>query len=303
MKTIGILLDLMLTAAVSRQTVFPLKVSENKRYLVDSAGKPFFVLGDTPWFLQKLPIEDVRRIMDDRKAKGFNTLFLEILDDSAMPSRDAHGIVSFDPETDITQPVEAYWRYADQVMDEAEQRGFFVIQNSIWFGAGKGLWMHHVTPEKCRIYGEFLAKRFARFKNVMWMHVGDRNPDAHLAASARELANAFDRHAPDQLQTVHLEHEFASATHFNEDEWLDINMAYTYGASYLHVLPEYQRKDPIRPVILGETGYEGEDNAITLLPDAKQGDLWNPYRIRRNEYWAVLSGDLWLLRGHAAVAF
>jgi hypothetical protein len=41
---------------------------------------------------------------------------------------------------------------------------------------------------------------------------------------------------------------------------------------------------------LGETGYEDEPNAIELLPDAKRGDLWNPYRIRRNAWWAVLSG-------------
>ena len=39
---------------------FPLKVSENGHYLEDSAGKPFFVMGDTPWFIQKLKIEDVR---------------------------------------------------------------------------------------------------------------------------------------------------------------------------------------------------------------------------------------------------
>jgi hypothetical protein len=92
------------------------------------------------------------------------------------------------------------------------------------------------------------------------------------------------------LHTAHNAHEFASSAFFHQESWLNVNMAYTYGASYLHVLPEYQRKDPVRPVILGETGYEGEPNAIELLPDAKKGDLWNPYRIRRNAWWAVLSG-------------
>ena len=48
-------------------------------------------------------------------------------------------------------------------------------------------------------------------------------------------------------------------------------MAYTYAASYLQVTKEYQRKDPVRPVILGETGYEDEPNAIERLPDAKEG--------------------------------
>ena len=89
-----------------------------------------------PWFLQKCRLEDVRLVLDDRKAKGFNTLFLEILDDSAIPSRDAYGNVAFAPETDITRPVEAYWRYADAVMEEAERRGFFVILSDLWYGGG-----------------------------------------------------------------------------------------------------------------------------------------------------------------------
>jgi len=277
-------------SADEAKPAYPLKVSPNRRYLIDQKGRPFFVLGDTPWFIQKQKMEDVRMLMDDRVAKGYNTLFLELLDDEHIPPIDGQGNKAFSPETDITKPIEAFWDYTEQVMGEAEKRGLFVIQNSIWFGAGNGLWMHYVTPENSRIYGEFIAKRFARFKNVMWMHVGDRNPNAHLTACARELAEAFDRYAPHQLQTVHLEHEFASATHFNEDPWLDVNLAYTYGAAYVHVLPEYERKSPVRPVILAETGYEDEPNAIELLPDAKRGELWNPYRIRRNAWWGVLSG-------------
>ena len=270
--------------------VFPLKLSDDRRYLVDDQGKPFFVLGDTPWFLQRLPIADVRRVMDDRRAKGFNTLFLEILDDSRMPSRDADGHVAFRPETDITRPVEAYWQYADTVMEEAARRGFFVIMSDLWYGYGKGLWMHHVTPASAAAYGHFLGKRYAHRQNLMWMHCGDRNPDERLAECARRLAQALKREAPRQLHTAHLSPGFASAAFFAAEPWLDVNMAYTYGPSYRHVAPEYERKDPVRPVILGETGYEGEPNEIELLPDAKKGDLWTPYRIRRNAYWAVLSG-------------
>jgi hypothetical protein len=278
------------TASNSGGTAFPLKVSESHRYLVDSRGKPFFLLGDTPWFLQKLPLEDVRRVLEDRKAKGFNTLFLEILDDSHLPSRDAYGKVSFEPELDITRPVEAYWKYADTVMDEVTKQGFFVIMSDLWYGYGKGLWMHHVTPESARIYGHFLGRRYARFQNLMWMHVGDRNPDQRLFDSANELARAIRQEAPHHLHTAHMEHEFSSADFFNREPWLDVNMAYTYGASYLQVTKEYRRQDPVRPVILGETGYEDEPNAIELLPDAKRGDLWTPYRIRRNAWWAILSG-------------
>jgi Protein of unknown function (DUF4038)/Putative collagen-binding domain of a collagenase len=269
---------------------FPLKASPNRRYLVDQHGHPFFLLADTPWFLQKLPLPDVRRILDDRQAKGFNTLFLEILDDSHLPSRDAYGKAAFQPPLDITHPVEAYWRYADTVMEEATRRGFFIIMSDLWFGAGRGLWMHHVTPASARRYGRFLGRRYARFKNLMWMQCGDRNPDQRLAACTRELAHALREAAPQQLQTAHLAHEFASATFFAHDRWLDVDLAYTYAAAYLQVAREYERTNPVRPIILGETGYEGEPNAIELLPDAKPGNLWTPFRIRRQEYWAVLSG-------------
>jgi Protein of unknown function (DUF4038)/Putative collagen-binding domain of a collagenase len=269
---------------------FPLRVSDNRRYLVDAEAKPFFLLGDTPWFLQRLPIEDARRIMDDRKAKGFNTLFLEILDDSRIPSRDAHGSVAFQPETDITRPVEAYWKYADAVLDEAASRGFFVIMSDLWYGYGNGLWMHHVTPESARVYGHFLGNRYKRFTNLMWMHCGDRNPNERLMECTRQLARAMKQEAPGQLHTAHLAPEHASSVFFANELWLDVNLAYTYGVSCKHVLPEYQRTGPVRPVFLGETGYQGEPNSIELLPDAKSGDLWTPYLIRRNAYWAVLSG-------------
>jgi Protein of unknown function (DUF4038)/Putative collagen-binding domain of a collagenase len=270
--------------------VFPLKVSGNHRYLVDSQGKPFFLLADTPWFLQKLPLDDVRRVMDDRLAKGFNTLFLEILDDRRLPSRDAYGHVAFEPALDITKPAEPYWRYTDTVMEEAAKRGFFVIMSELWYGSGRGLWMHHVAPDSARTYGRFIGRRYARFENLMWMHCGDRNPDERLSECANQLAEAIRKEAPYQLHTAHMAHEFSSADFFAGQPWLDVNMAYTYAASYVQVSKEYKRDNPVRPIILGETGYEGEPNAIELLPDAKKGDLWTPYRIRRNAYWAILSG-------------
>lgn len=267
-----------------------LKLSKNRRYLVDASDRPFFILGDTPWFVQYHRIEDVRRILDDRQKLGFNTLFLELLDDTRMPSKDGYSNVAFDPETDITRPVEAYWKYAEAVLDEVTQRGFFIILSELWYGYGKGLYLHHVTPEKAKIYGDFIGRRFARFRNLMWMHAGDHNPDARLAECTRTLAKHIHAAAPHQLHTVHNAPENASSFFHHDDPWLSVDLCYTYGASHLHVLPEYQRQPPIHPVILGETGYEDEPNDIFRLPDAKKDELWTPYRIRRNAWWAVTSG-------------
>jgi hypothetical protein len=42
--------------------------------------------------------------------------------------------LAFQPDTDITKPVEPYWHYAQQVMDEAENHSKFVILSMDGFG-------------------------------------------------------------------------------------------------------------------------------------------------------------------------
>src|SRR5580704_6152422 len=57
------------------QAVFPLKLSENHRYLVDQNGKPFLMVGDTPQGLMgRLTEEDAEYYFADREAHGFNTM-------------------------------------------------------------------------------------------------------------------------------------------------------------------------------------------------------------------------------------
>src|SRR5580700_1032925 len=54
--------------------VFPLKVSANKRYLVDQKGLPFLIVGDTPQGLMgRLSEQDAETYFADREANGFNT--------------------------------------------------------------------------------------------------------------------------------------------------------------------------------------------------------------------------------------
>jgi len=55
--------------------VYPLKVSDNRRYLVDQSGTPFLIVGDTPQGLMgRLSEEDAAFYFADREAHGFNTL-------------------------------------------------------------------------------------------------------------------------------------------------------------------------------------------------------------------------------------
>jgi hypothetical protein len=275
---------------VGIKSVSKFQVSDNHRYLIDEKGNPFFIMGDTPWFIQKLKIDDVRLVLDDRWEKGYNSLLLEILDDSNIPSVDGNGNKAFETDTDITRPNESYWKYADLILEEADKRGFFISINPIWYGWGQGLWIHHINPENMADYGEFLGKRFSRFRNIMWLHAGDRNPDDRLDVCTRIIVKQIKQYAPHHLHTVHNAHEYSSSDFYGQEDWLDVNSGYTYGKSYLHILPEYYRSHPVKPVILCETGYEAEPNDIHSLQDPDSGPIWTPYLIRRNAWWAVFSG-------------
>jgi len=58
----------------SSAPVFPLKVSANKRYLVDQKNVPFLIVGDTPQGLMgRLNEHDAEIYFADREAHGFNT--------------------------------------------------------------------------------------------------------------------------------------------------------------------------------------------------------------------------------------
>src|SRR5688572_6612345 len=53
----------------------PLKLSENKRYLMTGDGQPFFWLGDTAWELfHRLNREDADRYLQNRAGKGFTVI-------------------------------------------------------------------------------------------------------------------------------------------------------------------------------------------------------------------------------------
>src|ERR1700726_1085188 len=61
--------------SVAAQASYPLKLSENHRYLVDQNGKPFLIVGDTPQGLMgRLNEQDAEYYFADREAHGFNAL-------------------------------------------------------------------------------------------------------------------------------------------------------------------------------------------------------------------------------------
>ncbi len=69
------LLLCILIHTVNSQTVFPLRVSDNKRYFVDRNNKPFLYHAETGWQIyNRLTTEEARIYLIKRKQQGFNTI-------------------------------------------------------------------------------------------------------------------------------------------------------------------------------------------------------------------------------------
>lgn len=287
---------------------FPLKVSANGRYLVDSKNVPFFYQAETPWLIfVKLKPAEYSQLMDIRISQGFTAIQIMALPDIYANAQNINGDVPFFND-DISMPNEAYFAYLKEGIKVAEKKGLFVSMAVLWKGCCGGAWSEVILKNgssKCLEYGKFLGRYFAECKNIMWVMGGDNDPGCHTD-HYRAIASGIREVTPDALQTYHASsgHSSADVMNYLDHSWLSVSWTYTYFHKKHNVwlylcgwgeLPEvyqmnhieYQRI-PVKPYILGESQYEGEDSSAYK-------PLTGSAVARRQAWWSMLSGSC----GHA----
>jgi Protein of unknown function (DUF4038)/Putative collagen-binding domain of a collagenase len=282
---------------------FPLKLSKNNRYFTDQANRPFLLNADAGWMLfQKLRIEEARHYLNSRKAKHFNTIFLQLL--PAEPTQtNAYGEVPFLQEGNFLSPNEKYFKYVEDVIVAANRLGLVVALVPAWLGCCGTNWydvQFKNGTEKCRSYGQYLATRFKLHKNIVWIMGGDRDPLRETDVQ-RAIAEGIKSINTQQPMTYHAASSHSSTDVFGAEPWLDFSMIYTYFRGkqgvwtnempevYEVALNEY-RKNASKAFILGESQYEDEN-------------VGNAQMVRRQAYWAMLCGATGHCYGSSLWAF
>ncbi len=105
---------------------FPLAVLDGTRHFTDSAGDPFLLQGEAAWALMaQLRREEVDAYLADRKAKGFNTLLVSLIEHKFADQAPANqnGDPPFVVPGDFSMPNEAYFAHADWVLRPRRGRG------------------------------------------------------------------------------------------------------------------------------------------------------------------------------------
>jgi hypothetical protein len=269
---------------------YPLEVSANHRYLVDRNNHPFLIVGDSPQTpMGRVSMTDWEFYVANRQGYGINALWVHVMcRDNEFCNKDGStpdGIVPFLTEGDLATPNPAYFARLDKLLGIAAAHGMVVlltpVETSGWLGILKSN-----GPDKAFAFGQYLGQRYRDVPNIIWMHGNDfqtwKDPadDAVVLAVARGIRSEDRNH----LHTIEL--NYLDSGSMDDPNWrgmIDLDAAYTYSPTYERVLHEYDRKD-FKPEFLVEATYEFEHDS-------------RPSTLRRQEYWAMLSGAAGQLYG------
>ena len=283
----------------SKRPVYPLKASSNNRYLVDQTNTPFLMIGDAPHALiGNVSPSAAEEYFSNRSKYGINALWVNLLcNEFEGCNKDAttfDGLAPFTTAGDLSTPNSAYFDRAAEIIRLAAAHDMVVLLDPIetigWFDV-----LRANGVDKAFRYGQWLGNRYKTFPNIIWMHGNDlqtwRNAtdDALVQAVARGIRSTDTVH----IHTVEL--DYLSSGSLDDPTWrplIELNAAYTYFPTYVRVLAEYNRDD-YKPVFLVEANYEFEHLGCT--------DGGSPNNLRRQGYWAVLSGATGQVYGSGAI--
>jgi hypothetical protein len=282
---------LALGAIAPAQSVYPLKASANKRYLVDQNNQPVFLVGDSPHAMfVNLPVSQASTYLANRASYGINVLWVEILCGSYIPNcrsdmSTQDGIVPFSTPGDISTPNPAYFSRIDQMVATAAQNGIMILMDTWETGAEMPL-LRSNGNTKAFNYGVFLGNRYKNSPNIIWITGND------FESWTDNTDNTLIKNIMQGIASVDTNHQQTSQLNFyvsgsHDDALLlpltSLDAVYSYYPTYAEIYQEYNAS-PTLPVFLEEANYEGENNT--------QNDPSTTKVLRQQEYWSMLAGAL-----------
>ena len=297
-----------------RVTPLPrLGVSENKHFLVTTAGRPFFWLGDTAWELfHRLTREEAGRYLRNRAERRFTVIQAVALAElDGLNAPNAYGfrpLLNNDPLTpDVKDgPNNDYWDHVDFIVNQAGALGLYIGLLPTWgdkWNIGSGAGPEIFTTKNSEAYGEWIGRRYRDTPNIIWILGGDRG---FTTEAQKEVIRAMARglRAGDggaHLITLHPNGANGSAATFHDEGWLDFNMRQNghgteFTGRYDQTRADYDRM-PAKPVLDGEPVYEDHPVAFNA---AKFGHTVAS-DVRRPLYWDLFGGAFGHTYGHHSV--
>lgn len=314
MKLFLLLVVHLLCGIALAQVPFPLKSGQNNRYLVDKQNKPFPILGRTAWTIISQPPAGYSMFIENSLAKGFNAIEVAGVfhwPDSNHPPFSGNSAAPFLRQIngaawdgslkyrdtlaeapDFTTPNEQYWAYVDTFLNYCASKGILVLFFPAYVGypgTDEG-WMTELVAngaERIRSYGEWIARRYKKQTNLVWMLLGD---DGKFDNAKKEVEAALIKGLKSVAgqQSIFYSAESSSGQNARDQpdfgHEMNLNGVYTWdsvGVPRLGLRAYSQQ--PVMPAFLLEEPYDEEG------PD---GNARNPHAtqpVRRFAWWGWLT--------------
>ncbi|HSL47409.1 MAG TPA: DUF4038 domain-containing protein, partial [Anaerolineales bacterium] len=274
------------------------------------SGQPFFWLADTAWELfHRLNREEVEHYLETRRRQAFNVIqavVLAELDGLHTPNANGHlPLLGDDP----LRPNEYYFRYIDEIVRLAAEKGLYMGLLPTWGDkVHGGLW--GVGPvifnlESARGYGKFLGQRYRHDSNILWILGGDRPADGYedlWTAMAEGIIKGLERRP---FFTYHPRGGASSSAWLQDADWLDMNMLQSGhvlldAPSWEMIRADYTRA-LLKPVLDGEPNYEDHPVDPFLRKWQPEFGRYTDYDVRKQAYRAVFAGACGHTYGHHSV--
>jgi len=289
-----------------------LRVSDNKRFLQHENGTPFFWLGETAWLLPcRSDRNEVDYFMSETSKNGYNVVQISVL--HTIPSINNYGDWALPDGFNFENIDKAgeynYWQHVDYIVERAQSKGIYIGLVCVWGGPVQQEQMSVADAKK---YGKFLAERYRKYPNIIWLIGGDIRGDVQTEVW-QTLAKTIKAIDNDHLMTFHPRGRTISTTWFNNEDWLDFNMFQSghrrYGQRFGdgdYPIEENTEEDswrfversfearPLKPIIDGEPSYEDIPQG---LHDENER-YWQAEDVRRYAYWSVFAGSFGHTYGH-----
>ena len=261
----------------NQHPAYPVKVSENGRYIVDQNDHPVFWLGTTQWqIFREYNLDEARTTIENVKSKGFVFIQAMLMGVGDGTQANIHGEkpwINGDPLT----PNEAYFLHVDSVVQIARE-------NNVIFS----ITMYHqryrncITLENARAWAKWLSSRYKDVPNIVWSMTPEAREE--FVPILRELAAGLQEgDGGSHIITFKPDPAPFSSSFIHREDWLDFNSMQTWNSKnliYPMVSHDYSL-EPVKPVLMAEGAYEqGSEYGFDVTP------LW----VRRQAYYSYLAG-------------
>jgi hypothetical protein len=295
------IIQFLLAFSLLGQSQGPISISENQRFFQNQDGSPFFWMADTAWELfHRTTLDEAIKYLEVRSSQGFNVIqAVALAEIDGLNTPNSYGEVPFHSIESMGMN-EKYWKYVDNVIEEAAQRNIHIALLPTWgdklFKNSWGIGPEIFNESNAYTFGQWIGKRYANQKNLIWVLGGDRNPRevSNDVAVWNKMAQGIKESSnPDNaiLMTFHPQPNWRSGSSkwFHESNWLDFNMhqsGHCPNQPTYHLIEHDYNLLPIKPTLDGEPLYEEHPNCF----NARELGYSQPDDIRRISYWNVFAG-------------